>query len=209
MSARAVPWVAAGIAAAAGAAALAPAGALEYGCGDPWWRLLASQFVHWTPRMAALDLGAAIAIAATLERRSRRTTLAAALAGFAATAACVALLLPAGSTYRGASGIATALFAALAGELALRGPGRTRRLLAVAASSVFAAKCFSEFATGLAVAAGPMPGVRVAAEVHLAAWFAGTLAVLLLREPRRAHRVGMLRSQVAGADLGAAPVERA
>ena len=61
---RRFPWITATLAVLFAAASLAPARALEYertrvATGEVW-RLLSGQLVHWTPRMAAFDLGGAL-----------------------------------------------------------------------------------------------------------------------------------------------------
>lgn len=181
MNARQVPAVAAGIAMAATGLTCFPTPTLEFVRSSEPWRLLTAQFIHWTPGMAILDLGAALGIAIVLERRSRLLAVSATLVGLVATASCVALLLPTGSAYRGASGIATALYAALAIDTWLESRRTASRLLPLLSLAFFATKSAWELATGVSLFAGALPGVRVASEVHLGAACGGCFVALAVR----------------------------
>ncbi len=146
------------------------------------WRPFTSHFVHWTGRMALADLGALLILGSWVEIISRRLALACLAGGALITGAAIHLALTSFDTYRGASGIASALFAAAALELLQESrPGVARWVVALALV-VFLAKLTFESATGKALAAGPLPiGVRVAPEVHLVGATAGVLAWLALR----------------------------
>jgi rhomboid family GlyGly-CTERM serine protease len=183
---RRLPWLALLLALAGELPALVPGGgeALQYARervdrGEAW-RLATGQLVHWTPRMALLDLGVGALLAALLEMRGRRTTAAwALLLGGAATAATVHLLLPDLAFYRGSSGLASALFVAAAATAARDAPPMGRAL-AWTALVLFAVKLLWEAASGSAAAAGALPpGVEVAPLVHLLAGAAGGLACAL------------------------------
>ena len=71
------PWLTCCLVSSALLASLLPGlgGALEFarapiGNGEIW-RLVSGQLVHWTPRMALLDLGAVLILGVWVERRSR------------------------------------------------------------------------------------------------------------------------------------------
>jgi len=187
--------VTAALLAAALAALCAPAELLAYdraavGRGE-LWRLFGGQLVHWTGRQAAVDLAAAAAACAALERRSRGTAAAALLAALAAVAAAVHWAPPAFERYRGSSGLAAGLVAALCTNLLITG-GRAARALAAVLFLLFAAKLAREAATGAALAAGPLPEtVAVATGAHLAGALAGAAAAALAALRRaRAQREG-------------------
>lgn len=146
------------------------------------WRLLTCHLVHWTPRMAAMDLGALLVLGLWLESRRPALLLLTMAAGAASTSAAIHLLSPSVSVYRGASGIDSALFAAAAAEIIFASRSKAAVRLAAAALGIFLAKVSWEAATGTAIAAGPLPsGVRVAPEAHLAGAIAGALSALVLR----------------------------
>lgn len=183
-----LPWLALLLALAGALPALVPGSgeALQYDrervAQGESWRLATGQLVHWTPRMALLDLGVGALLAALLEMRGRRATAAwALLLGSAATAATVHLLPPLLTFYRGSSGLASALFVAAAATAAREAPP-TGRALAWTALTLFAAKLAWEAASGSAAAAGALPpGIEVTPLVHLAAGAAGGIACALRR----------------------------
>src|SRR5262245_50463251 len=96
------------------AAFLQPAETLQYDrarveAGEVW-RLLTGQMVHWTARMAALDLGMVLGLGAWLEARGeRRSAGLALLLGAGLTALAVHVLSPRLLFYRGSSGLASVL----------------------------------------------------------------------------------------------------
>ena len=177
------PWIILAVVAGASLASLLPgaAGILEYDrtaveAGEIW-RLLTGQLVHWTARMTAADLAVLLAVGAWLEIRCRRVALVALLAGALLVGLGLYGLAPELSHYRGSSGLASALFAAAALEMATASPLRWQRASALTALVLFAAKLFWELETGRALAAGPLlPGVVVTPSVHLLGGMAGLLA---------------------------------
>jgi hypothetical protein len=187
------PWLSGAIVALAAALSLAggAAPALQYEreavLAGETWRLLAGQLVHWTPRMAAADLGALFALGAWLEARGRRGALLATLGlGALLTAAAIHVGSPRLALYRGSSGIAAALFVRVALGEAAAASGRARAALAVAAVALPAKAAF-EAAAGLALFAGPLPpGILVHPLAHLAGAAAGCLAALARRPGRAA-----------------------
>jgi membrane associated rhomboid family serine protease len=144
------------------------------------WSLLTGQLVHWTPRMAVLDLGVLAACGAWIERRSARAWCTTLLAAAALTA--LAVRVSGVDVYRGSSGLATAAFVAVA----LSHP---RRALGVAALVLLAAKVAWETRHAGGIAAGALPaGVAVLPGVHVAGVLAGLASGRLRLEHERERR---------------------
>ncbi len=189
------PWLTLGVVAFASLAAILPGidGILEYdraavGAGEPW-RLLTGQLVHWTGRMAVADLVVLFAVGAWLESRSRRLALAALLTGGLLVGLGLHGFAPGLSHYRGSSGLASALFAASALEMAAGSPRRWARVAALAALGLFGMKLLWEMETGCALAAGPLlPGVRVTPQAHVMGGLAGLLSCSFFHRPRGSVR---------------------
>lgn len=161
------PWLSAGLVALCAAASLADGAALQYERGGEAWRLLTGQMVHWTPRMAMLDLGMLLGLGAWLEIRGDRRLAAASLALGAVLTAVAVHLSPGLLFYRGSSGMASALFVLAAFRVA-DSSDRWTRALAVAAVALFLAKAAFESLGGQALFSGELPeGVRVVPLVHL------------------------------------------
>ncbi len=182
---RRLPWLSAALALAGTLAAFFPGcpEALQYDrlkvASGAVWLLATGQIVHWSLRMAAFDLGAIVLLGGLLEIRGARRLAAFALtAGALATAVAIQLLPPHLALYRGASGLASALYVALAIELARTEAG-WRRGVAVAAIAGFVLKVAWEGKTGQPIAAGALPpGVVVASAVHVGGGLAGALVAL-------------------------------
>ncbi|MFP5286505.1 MAG: rhomboid family intramembrane serine protease [Thermoanaerobaculia bacterium] len=169
------PWLSVGLAALSAAASFSGA-ALQYERGGEGWRLLTGQMVHWTPRMAFVDLGMLFGLGAWLEIRGDRRLAAITLALGAVLTAAAVHLSPGLSLYRGSSGMASALFVLSAFRIA-DSPDRWTRVLAVAAVALFLAKAAFESLAGETLFAGELPdGVRVVPLVHLFGGLAGALA---------------------------------
>jgi rhomboid family GlyGly-CTERM serine protease len=174
MSLRAIrrfPWITAGLAAVCALATLVPPEMLQYDrarveAGE-LWRLFTGQMVHWTLRMALLDLGMLLGLGAWLEAQGDRQRVALALLLSASlTVLAVAALSPCLSLYRGSSGMASALFVGAA--LRISKTGRCPRLLGWTAILLFLGKAAFETLAGKALFAGPLPdGVEVVPLVHL------------------------------------------
>jgi rhomboid family GlyGly-CTERM serine protease len=177
------PWITLALVALSAAAALVPAEALEYDrarvAAGEVWRLLSGQMVHWTARMAAFDLGMLLGLGIWLEVRGDRRLVAVTLAlGGGLTALAVHALSPDLLTYRGSSGLASALFVLAAVRLA-ESPEPLPRALATAAVALFLAKAAFESLAGQTLFAGPMPpGVRVVPLVHLLGGLGGLTGAL-------------------------------
>src|SRR3954462_14569198 len=169
---RRFPWVTVVLAALFSAASLAPAEALEYErirvTAGEVWRLLTGQLIHWTPRMAAFDVGMLLGLGVWLELRGDRRLMATALAfGGGLTALAVHTLSPDLMAYRGSSGVASALFVLAPVRIAQTPDPRLRRL-AIMAVALFLAKAALESFAGWTLFAGPLPpGVQVVPLVHL------------------------------------------
>ena len=110
-----------------------------------------------------------------LQGERKRTVLALAL-GAGLTAFAVHLLSPDLSIYRGASGLASALFVLAALRIADNAEGAPR-FLAWLAVALFLGKDAWEAFTGQTLFAGPLPdGVEVVPLVHLLGGLAGALS---------------------------------
>ncbi len=169
------PWICLGLAGAALSVSFMPgiADLLQYdrfavGRGEVW-RLLTGQFVHWTPRMALVDLGVLLLLGAVIEIRSRRLLACACFAGFVLTGSGIHWLAPAITHYRGASGVATTLFVLVAVMAVPRGRSiRSRGAAMALALGLLAAKMAWESASPAGFFAGPLPeGVEVLPLAHL------------------------------------------
>ena len=179
--ARGSPWLTLACVAAGGLASVWPGAgaALQYdrqlvAAGEAW-RLVTAQFVHWTPRMTLIDLGAILVLGGWLETHGWRRQVAAALA---AALAVTALYLPLSALglYRGSSGLGSALFV-LAALTALTTASRGSRWFAALALAGFVAKLFLDLAGLAFVASGPLPaGIAAVPGVHLLCGAAGALA---------------------------------
>jgi rhomboid family GlyGly-CTERM serine protease len=96
--------------------------------GGEIWRIVTGHFMHWTGEHLFWDAAMFLALGIILETRHRRDYIVCLLAAAIAISAGVWLLQPNLPTYRGLSGLDTALFAMLATEL-LRTARRRRELL--------------------------------------------------------------------------------
>jgi hypothetical protein len=179
---RRFPWITAMLAAFFAAASFASADALEYDrarlAAGGVWRLLTGQLVHWTPRMAALDIGMVLGLGIWLEARGDRRLLVTSLAlGGALTALAVHALSPDLLLYRGGSGVASAFFVLAAVRVAST-PDPWLRTLAIAAVALFLSKAAFESLAGQTLFAGPLPpGVHVVPLVHLLGGLGGLMGV--------------------------------
>lgn len=146
------------------------------------WRLLTCHLAHWSEQHLAWDLLVFLALAPLLPpRRLLRLLPAAALL----ISLGVLLLRPDLAAYRGLSGLDSALFAALALDLARRKPWLDRAL-GFLALALFAAKIAAEMASGEAIfAAGPFVPVPLAHVLGLLAALAASLA----DRPSRSRRL--------------------
>jgi len=133
-----------------------------------WWRILSGQLVHWNARMAILDLGIVTLLGLWAARMVPWMTRGVLLAGVPAIGIGIHLWSPQILTYRGSSGLASALFVLVALVLASEPNSRVQRALAILALVLLGSKIGVETWTGAAVFAGPLPdGVRVTPFAHL------------------------------------------
>lgn len=144
--------------------------------GGEWWRWLTAHLTHFDANHLAWDVGVLLALGWTCERDSRAQCGAAiALAAIAITPA-VFLWQPQFETYRGLSGIDSALFGLLAASL-MRRQGRAPRLVGGLALLGIVTKCGIELATGVTVFAqgdayAPVP------LAHLVGTLAGAISAV-------------------------------
>jgi len=189
------PWLTTALAAICAAASLVPAETLEYDrnrvAAGEVWRLVSGQLVHWTPRMAALDLGMLLGLGIWLEVRGDRRLVALTMAlGGGLTVLGVQELSPDLAVYRGSSGLASALFVLAAVRLKSVNDPVTRNL-AITGVVLFLTKASFEFLAGQTLFAGPLPpGVHVVPVVHLL----GGLGGLVSATPSLSVRLPGLRS---------------
>jgi rhomboid family GlyGly-CTERM serine protease len=160
-----------------------------------WWRALTAHLTHWNGEHLFWDAAMFLILGAVLEVRNRRQFILVVLAASVAISAAVWFLQPELTTYRGLSGLDTALFAMLAAGL-LRDSSRNqdhsrRAVLAPALLLIgLAAKLTAELLTGRvffvnADAAGFVP-VPLA---HLVGAAVGLLVPLLAFRPERCEGI--------------------
>lgn len=186
-----LPWLTLAVAAAASAVHLLPGAAdwLQYdriaiGRGE-LWRLFTAHLAHFGGNHLVWDTAVFLALGAAAERESRvQCTTALTLATFM-IAPLLWLWQPGFQTYRGLSGLDSALFGLLAGSLLTRGD-RVATFAGVLALGGFAAKGLFElstaqtvFATGAGYAPVPL--------AHLIGLLAGLTAALAPCRPKRHH----------------------
>lgn len=119
--------------------------------GARWWCVLTGHFTHWSASHLFWDVVVFAALAAILERRGRARMLGCvAVSAFAITAA-IAVLQPEIVTYRGLSGIDSALFVLVIGILigeARRNRNHLRLSVLAVAIAGFLGKILVEAVTG-------------------------------------------------------------
>ncbi len=108
-----------------------------------FWRLVTGHLTHWTADHLGWDLAAFVLLGTLVERRSRRLLVAALATSALAISVGVMIFRPDLATYRGLSGIDSALFAAAVATqvldgISVRSPSQV--LIAIAAGIAFVAK---------------------------------------------------------------------
>jgi rhomboid family GlyGly-CTERM serine protease len=159
------------------AAALLPGSSLELQRGGPAWRIVTCHFTHFTYEQLAWDALAFLVLGIACARRNRGAFQATLLASVLFVPLAVLAFAPNVSTYRGLSGIDSALFALL-----LTMESRRSWMVALCAAG-FAMKLIFEMTTGATVfvaSGGAFVAVPVA---HLAGALIGWNAGLLARFP--------------------------
>lgn len=186
------PWVSISVTLACAAASSVPPAAafLQYDRAlvqqGEVWRLLTGQMVHWTAPMALLDLTVLLGLGGVLEATGRRYAVVTALClGAAMTGLGVAWFSSGVPVYRGASGLASALFVLVAMETFAATRRFPVRVLAVASLALFLAKTGAEVATGRSISSTLPFGIRVLPGVHLAGGAGGAIAFLAARAGAR------------------------
>lgn len=114
-----------------------------------WWRVASCHFVHCSPDHALWNLAATAVLSAAVELRGRRRWIGALVGATAAIPCALWLITPELSSYRGLSGLASALIVLLALQVARE--GRVPRAIATSALLLFAAKVGFELSTGAAL----------------------------------------------------------
>lgn len=152
-------------------AALLPGHMLELQRGGEPWRVITCHFTHWTHEQLAWDGLVFAALGVACARRNRQSFHATLLAGMICVPLGVMAFAPAISTYRGLSGIDSALFALLlVTEMCRRPVGNSfwkSAPLYVCAAAFFGKIAF-ETITGAAVFVQDMgPGVVPVPVAHM------------------------------------------
>ena len=144
-----------------------------------WWRVATGHLCHWSGAHFFWDLLMFVALGLFLEARSRRSLvwnilLTVALSHFALTQASVF------DTYRGLSGIGSAVFVCLALSAILNARSRSDRIYGVAGLVAFAAKLAFEIVwTSPLFAQNLGSGAQVAYSVHTAGFTAGFASTMI------------------------------
>lgn len=114
--------------------------------GGEWWRFLSGHLTHFDANHLLWDVGMFLVLGWAAERQSRRSVAAATTLAMFGISAALWFLQPQFQTYRGLSGIDSALFGVFATQLLLR-PQIGARLVGAAALLVIGGKFALEFAT--------------------------------------------------------------
>lgn len=178
-----IPWLTASFVGMAAAASAWPAAAaaLRYQrdlvAAGELWRGITAQLVHGSAELAAVDLGVVLICGAWLEGRSRGLAAAAGGLGLLVVAVVVHAGQPRVLHFEGSSGVASALFAALALQLALYAKTGGARSLAWLLVATALAKAGLEQVTGSSAwGTSLLAGARVLPAAHLAGSLAGLCA---------------------------------
>jgi rhomboid family GlyGly-CTERM serine protease len=155
-----------------------------------WWRLITAHVTHFDANHLAWDVGALLALGMSCERASRsRVALALGLGSFAISAA-VWFFQPQFTTYRGLSGLDSALFGLFATTLIqqrCRGP----MIVGLVALVGFSVKCLFEVTTGTtAFASGS--GYSPVPLAHLVGLICGIAGASIVVHARRTTGISSL-----------------
>lgn len=146
-----------------------------------WWRWLTAHLTHFGANHLGWDVAVLFLLGWRAEHESRRRCAGAIVLAAIAITPAVWFWQPQFATYRGLSGIDSALFGLLAISL-LRSETRTARLVGAIALAGFAAKCVLEIATTETVFASGTTYAPVPL-AHVIGLVAGIVAGLPLRSP--------------------------
>jgi rhomboid family GlyGly-CTERM serine protease len=156
------------------AAALLPGSSLELQRGGPVWRIVTCHFTHFTYEQLAWDALAFLVLGIACARRHRGAFQVTLLASILIVPIAVLAFAPNVSTYRGLSGIDSALFALL-----LTTESRRSWIVTLCAAG-FAMKLIFEMTTGAMVFVSSDGAFEAVPVAHLAGaiigWNAGVLA---------------------------------
>lgn len=148
-----------------------------------YWRLITGHFTHWSNEHLAWDLLVFVVLGSICEAVDRRRFAGVLAAAAIIIAAGVWIALPGVPTYRGLSGLDTALFTALAmGKLrsATRDLGRGWSLAIAALLALLVAKMIFEMLTDRTVFVdAPAAGFRPVPLAHVLGAAVGALGALL------------------------------
>lgn len=150
-------------------------------CAGAWWQTITGHFVHWTSGHLGWDLVTFVVLGMIVESRSRRLLLIALIFGIVAIDAAVWFGAPELTSYRGLSGLDTALFATAVTSMgwdALQRRAWLAVLLPVIALLGFIAKSTVEWTTRANVFVGESPEFVPVPIAHLAGAAVGIAAVL-------------------------------
>jgi rhomboid family GlyGly-CTERM serine protease len=164
---------------------------LQYASGDGCgWQLLSCHLTHWNFDQLFWDVAAFFALGVVCERADRRSFVLALVGSAVAIPLITTICYPQISTYRGLSGIDSALFTLLACQLAAWGMTSEDRGLLVAgmlAWLIFLVKTGFETITQGTLFVAPSSDFVSLPIAHLAGAVAGTLA-WLIAAPSRGDR---------------------
>ncbi len=145
------------------------------------WRLVTGHWTHTSLDHLTWDVVAFLALGGAAAWRGRGLFWRTVLGSAAAISAALLLLAPQWQTYRGLSGIDSALFVALAATLWLESERRADRWLGAVAQIVFVGKLGFERLTGSALFTTETPGHEVVPLAHFAGAGVGLTAALSRR----------------------------
>jgi rhomboid family GlyGly-CTERM serine protease len=140
-----------------------------------WWRVLTSHFVHWSVDQAIWDALTFAALASIAIRRWPSRFGAAVIASAIAIPLTIHFAMPQVMTYRGLSGLGSALFALIATRMLMT----RRNPFVVACAAAFAIKITYEFVSGDTLFVQSLgPGVVALPIAHVIGAICGVLAAI-------------------------------
>jgi rhomboid family GlyGly-CTERM serine protease len=154
---------------------------LQYERDGAPWRLATGNIAHWSWDQLLWDGTAFLLLGLVCAERWRSSFYAALIASALAIPAAVACYAPSVNTYRGLSGIDSALFALAACRIICEERGRTRALVAIV-FALFIAKIVFEIATGSTLFVRNLaPGVAAIPIAHVVGAIVGIFCALVKR----------------------------
>jgi rhomboid family GlyGly-CTERM serine protease len=162
------------------AALLLPGSSLELQRGGAAWRVVTCHFTHFTYEQLAWDALVFAALGVACARRHREAFQATLFASIILVPLAVLVFAPEVTTYRGLSGLDSALFGMLLGMEA--GRNRLAGLFAI----LFGIKLLVEATTGATVFVGTEATFVAVPVAHLAGALVGAAVAVMFRIDRRA-----------------------